>query len=222
MQSTKQTTEQTSGFGSFFNMYVPKDKSLDIFAHAQLDNSYETKIISKYEYRPLMSSGDANDYFQNLINFLGMNYSFVVQTNLEILQKLTFATRRDLGYKLNNLRIIHVINSNHILMEKYTDPYFICAKANTFSGFGLGFGINSNNPGIEFSVFDMHTQKYVMLHYVSSHDMFQNNMSFDYNDYYFGNKRKADIQDNTQDKHSDKQSESQKETKPHKKICNKH
>ena len=126
--------------------------------------------------------------FSNLAFILGTDYSFVIQTNLETLQKhLKFETRRDLAYKIYNFRIIYVINSGYTYMGKQIDPYFVCGITTKGS---FAFGGVPPTQEIEFSIYDMTQQKYKMLHYVVHHDMFQNQMSFDYNDYYFGMKRK--------------------------------
>ena len=102
----------------------------------------------------------------------------VVKTNLSVLKRLKPEVRNKLAQEMHNLRIIHVVNSSFGVTDN--DTYFICANAKS----------EQTNPGIGFSVYDMTRQKFTMLHYVDVNDMAQNNMSFDYNDYNFGMKRK--------------------------------
>jgi len=194
MQSQQQTT-------GFFGTTFQKDTLLADFCNAQVDTTCQTRLVTKYEEFSLTQyKSDANRFFNSLFGliptgFLGSSYSFAVQTNLETLQKyLNFKTKRDLAYNFHNLRIVHVVNSH----SKNGDPYILTAtygsKSTNSTNTGVfGFNFNQSNPGIEFSVYDMQLQKYTMLHYVDCHDMFQNQMSFDYNDYYFGTKRKFEV-----------------------------
>jgi hypothetical protein len=184
-----------TSFGSAFGFVQQKDTLVSEFCNSQLDETCQTRFVTKYEPLSFGRTKTADESFQNIFGLveMGHSYSFVFQTELKTLQTLlTFNTKRDLAYKIHNLRIIHIENSGN--MPGVSDPYIITAtfgnKSPNHSQFGFGF--NQTNPGIEFSVYDMKLKKYTMLHYVDRHDMFQNKMSFDYNDYYFGPKRKFD------------------------------
>ena len=188
MQTKQQSTTGFGAFGGFFSTTARVESQLNTFSEAQLDKTCATTFVSKFEHRQLFSKVNSDAFFSNLPAIIGMDYSFVIQTNLESLRNnIKFNTRRDLAYNMKNLRIIHVVNSGYTYMGKQMDPYFLCATTHVGS---FAFGSNTSNAGIEFSVYDMAQQKYTMLHYVDRHDMFQNKMSFDYNDYYFGTKRK--------------------------------
>lgn len=181
------------GFGPALGFVQQKDKLVSDFCKSQLNETCQTIFITKYEPLSIGRTKSADQNFQNICVLVELchSYSFVIQTDLKTLQTLlTFNTKRDLVYKISNLRIIHIVNSDN--MHMVSDPYIITAtfgnKSSDNSHFGFNF--NQTNPGIEFSIYDMNLKKYTMIHYVDRYDMFQNKMSFDYNDYYFGSKRK--------------------------------
>ena len=156
------------------------------FVSSQLDNTKMNKFIGKYTSTMGGKGEDFQQFFRNLSFLQKHNYSFVVETDFNVLKfMLNESTRKFMCDTFNNIRIIRVVNIRDESVPfsfgsapvKRKDSYLICSKS---AGF---FGMPQNV--VEFSTYDMISNSYTQLNQIDFTSMSEHNYSFDFSDYHF-------------------------------------
>jgi hypothetical protein len=188
------------------------NSTYNTYVSSQLDNTKMNKFIGRSISTIGGTGFEFQDFFRNLSFLQKHNYSFVVETDKNVLKYLLDeSTRKFMCENFNNLRIIHVINilDNSFIAkigfggmfanQKSRESYLVCSNSTGF--------FNMPRNMVEFSTYDMSTNSYSQLNRISFEDMAVNQYSFDFSDYHFEKplKQKTQKRENTsQNEHKEK------------------